>query len=79
MSHSLSGIWAAVQAGLGLTLRTYFGRPDNLLTADGLLPSPGKLGITLVQNAPESEGCPAQEILATLMKDAVLGRHEYAK
>ncbi|MDX6022199.1 LysR substrate-binding domain-containing protein [Scandinavium sp. V105_16] len=79
VSHSLSGIWAAVQAGLGLTLRTYFGRPDNLLTADDLLPSPGKLGITLVQNAPESEGCPAQEILATLMKDAVLGRHEYAK
>ncbi|WP_251265745.1 LysR substrate-binding domain-containing protein, partial [Enterobacter hormaechei] len=30
VSHSLSGIWAAVQAGLGLTIRTRIGMPGNL-------------------------------------------------
>lgn len=30
VSHSLSGIWAAVQAGLGLTVRTRIGMPGNL-------------------------------------------------
>jgi DNA-binding transcriptional LysR family regulator len=29
-SHSLSGVWAAVAAGLGLTVRTAFGLPANL-------------------------------------------------
>jgi hypothetical protein len=35
VSHSLSGIWAAVQAGLGLTIRTRIGMPGNLRTAPG--------------------------------------------
>nr|VXZ84465.1 Uncharacterised protein [Klebsiella pneumoniae] len=40
VSHSLSGIWAAVQAGLGLTIRTRIGMPGNLRPAGGLLPAP---------------------------------------
>jgi DNA-binding transcriptional LysR family regulator len=34
-SHSLSGVWAAVAAGLGLTVRTKIGLPDNLQTLSG--------------------------------------------
>jgi hypothetical protein len=49
VSHSLSGIWAAVQAGLGITLRTRVGMPGNLRVAGGILPSPGNLGIMLAQ------------------------------
>ena len=39
VSHSLSGIWAAVQAGLGLTIRTRIGMPQPA-PAGGLLPAP---------------------------------------
>ena len=38
ISHSLSGIWAAVQAGLGITVRTRIGMPGNLRVAGSLLP-----------------------------------------
>jgi DNA-binding transcriptional LysR family regulator len=74
-SHSLSGVWAAVQAGLGLTLRTHFGLPANLLTAGSRLPAPGYLGITLVQNAPSSEDSRVQAVFAELIKDAVAGQN----
>ncbi len=79
VSHSLSGIWAAVQAGLGLTLRTHFGLPANLLTAGSRLPSPGDLGITLVQNASSSEDRQVQAMLAGLIKDAVAGQNDQRK
>lgn len=39
-SHSLSGIWAAVEAGLGITVRTPAGRPENLqVIEDQTLPA----------------------------------------
>lgn len=79
VSHSLSGIWAALQAGLGLTLRTHFGLPANLLTAGSRLPSPGNLGITLVQNASTSENSQVQAMLAELLKEAVAGQHGQRK
>ena len=56
VSHSLSGIWAAVQAGLGITLRTRVGMPGNLRVVGGILPSPGNLGIMLAQGQGQGQG-----------------------
>lgn len=49
-SLSLSGIWAAVQAGLGITLRSPVGLPRHLQILDTPLPAAGHIGITLWQN-----------------------------
>lgn len=49
-SLSLSGIWAAVQAGLGVTLRSPVGLPDALATVADPLPAAGAIGVTLWQN-----------------------------
>ncbi len=72
VSHSLSGIWAAVQAGLGVTLRTRIGMPASLRAAGSVLPTPGRLGITLEQHGSEAEPR-AQALLAQLMEQALLG------
>ncbi|MDU4127664.1 LysR substrate-binding domain-containing protein [Pantoea sp.] len=69
-SHSLSGIWAALQAGLGLTLRTRAGMPDKLTIASERLPAPGHIGIALV--TPETTDDPAQALLQQLIIDAAL-------
>lgn len=68
VSHSLSGIWAAVQAGLGITLRTRIGMPGNLRVAGSVLPAPGMLGIALKQK----DGSKAQTMLAQLMEEALI-------
>ncbi|HDG1672858.1 type 2 periplasmic-binding domain-containing protein [Kluyvera cryocrescens] len=47
--HSLSGVGAAVRAGLGITMRTRIGMPPDLLTAGQSLPSAGAMGIMLKQ------------------------------
>lgn len=53
--HSLSGIWAGVQAGLGVTVRTRIGLPPTLQVTDSL-PSPGRLGISVLQRShPDNE------------------------
>jgi len=67
VSHSLSGIWAAVQAGLGITLRTRIGMPGNLQVVRNVLPAPGSLGITLEQK----DGTNARTMLAQLMEAAL--------
>ncbi|WP_285130712.1 LysR substrate-binding domain-containing protein [Leclercia adecarboxylata] len=67
VSHSLSGIWAAVQAGLGITLRTRIGMPGNLRAVRNVLPAPGSLGITLEQK----DGTNARTMLAQLMEAAL--------
>jgi len=72
ISHSLSGIWAAVQAGLGVTLRTRIGMPQNLCVAGSILPQPEPLGVTLEQvrkNEDEDDGLAR---LGQLMKQALL-------
>lgn len=47
-SRSLSGIWAAAAAGLGITLRTETGMPSSLTILTGQkLPNPGKIGVSL--------------------------------
>ena len=72
ISHSLSGIWAAVQAGLGVTVRTRIGMPHNLCVAGSILPQPESLGVTLEQvrkNEAENDGLAR---LGQLMKKALL-------
>ncbi|EMB9089439.1 LysR substrate-binding domain-containing protein [Klebsiella michiganensis] len=71
ISHSLSGIWAAVQAGLGITVRTRIGMPGNLRVAGILLPSPGSLGISLTLGQGNDRGHGAQALLGQLMEDAL--------
>lgn len=72
VSHSLSGIWAAVQAGLGITVRTRVGMPGTLRTAGSMLPSPGSLGISLEQGQVNDADQGAQTVLAHLMEEALL-------
>lgn len=71
VSHSLSGIWAAVQAGLGITVRTRIGMPGNLRVAGSLLPSPGNLGISLEQGQGNEAIHGARALLGRLMEDAL--------
>lgn len=72
VSQSLSGIWAALQAGLGITLRTRIGMPANLHVAGSMLPSPGNLGITLEQGLGNEAIHRAQVMFGQLMEDALL-------
>ncbi|MFT4271940.1 MAG: LysR substrate-binding domain-containing protein [Pantoea sp.] len=69
-SHSLSGVWAAVRAGLGVTLRSQIGLPAELRVINGQLPTPGTLGIALLQ---KNSADPAQQLLGQLMAEAVSG------
>ncbi|MGP6469856.1 LysR substrate-binding domain-containing protein [Rahnella aceris] len=48
-SRSLSGIWAAMSAGLGVTVRTDFGMPSTVRILQEL-PAPGEVGISLHQS-----------------------------
>ena len=73
VSHSLSGIWAAVQAGLGLTIRTRIGMPGNLRPAGGLLPAPGSLAVSLRQTPREESHSAAVALLGELMTEALQG------
>lgn len=72
VSHSLSGIWAALQAGLGITVRTRIGMPGNLRVADDILPPLGNIGITLEQGPGNKELRGAQTTLKQLMEKALL-------
>jgi DNA-binding transcriptional LysR family regulator len=47
-SRSLNGVWAAVSAGLGVTVRTDAGLPSGLLClAPGALPALSHIGVVL--------------------------------
>jgi len=71
VSHSLSGIWAAVRAGLGITVRTRVGMPANLVSAGNVLPPLGALGVTLEQKSGSQTEPNAQNLLARLMENAL--------
>lgn len=73
VSHSLSGIWAAVKAGFGLTVRTHLGMPGDLRIAGNLLPTLGNLGITLEQTKTDGENLTARAMLGQLMEEALSG------
>ena len=72
VSHSLSGIWAAVQAGLGLTIRTRIGMPQ---------PAPRRrtpasarsLAVSLRQTPREESHSAAVALLGELMTEALQG------
>ena len=52
-SRSLGGIWAAVNAGLGATVRSTIGMPSTLaMDTQGVLPALPALGIGLLQSLP---------------------------
>ncbi len=72
VSQSLSGIWAALQAGLGISVRTHIGMPGNLRVADDILPPLGNLGITLEQGPGNEVIHRAQMTLKKLMEKALL-------
>lgn len=63
-SPSVSGLWAAVSAGLGVTLRTRIGLPAHLQVLDGL-PSLPALGYRL--HRAQQRPAPEVEQLATLI------------
>ncbi|QNJ99807.1 LysR substrate-binding domain-containing protein [Dyella telluris] len=67
-SASLAGIWAAVAAGLGVSLRTPHGLPASvraLLPHETVLPSLGELGLSL--HRAEAEPASAVEWLAGIL------------
>lgn len=68
-SHSLSGIWAALQAGLGVTLRTRIGMPAKLNIFSNLLPCPGTLGIALIRAG--NQPTEAEQLIQSLMTQAI--------
>jgi len=65
-SASLSGVWAAVKAGLGVTVRSQLGCPKDLQPIHGMptLPTLG-LGIT---TGPERDSL-VQEVMTTIMRE----------
>ncbi|WP_029590042.1 LysR substrate-binding domain-containing protein [Franconibacter pulveris] len=69
-SRSLSGIWAAVSAGLGVTVRTRLGMPASLMPLPALtLPSPGSLGVALLKA--DNRASPPLTQLSDVVKKAV--------
>ncbi len=67
-SPSVGGIWAAVAAGLGLTLRTRIGLPSHLTVVSGLPPVPS-LGYVLHSNS--DNPAPVAQQLAALIKTSL--------
>ncbi|WP_249675182.1 LysR substrate-binding domain-containing protein [Pseudomonas abieticivorans] len=66
-SPSVAGLWAAVNAGLGVTLRTRIGLPGHLAVLTGL-PAVGVLGAVLHWGA--EQPTPAVKVLGGLIADA---------
>lgn len=67
-SPSVGGIWAAVAAGLGLTLRTRIGLPSHLTVVSGLPPVPS-LGYVLHSDG--DNPTPATQHLVALIKTSL--------
>ncbi|XBS69875.1 LysR substrate-binding domain-containing protein [Acerihabitans sp. KWT182] len=73
-SRSLGGIWAAVTAGLGLTLRTLMGKPAELnASPHPLLPDAGSLGVALMQT--DAVLSPAGVRLRDIIRQTLLAQH----
>jgi DNA-binding transcriptional LysR family regulator len=71
-SHSLNGVWAAVSAGLGVTVRTNAGLPSGLsLLPPDVLPSLNQLGVVL-HRAEENPSAAIQR-LAQIVADRING------
>lgn len=73
-SPSLSGVWAAVAAGLGVTVRTRFGMPRGLrMLEDGAAGLPPLPDIGLALHRAEAELPPAAGKLYGIIRDSVAG------
>ncbi len=73
-SPSLSGLWAATAAGLGLTVRTRYGLPPSVQALDASahgLPMLPSLPLSLIRGAASST--PPVEELASIMLECVRG------
>ena len=68
-SASLAGIWAAVAAGLGVTVRTNLGLPGDVRVLDGL---PALPGIRLALYSGAATPTPACERMRELIKEHVV-------
>ncbi|HEX5338695.1 MAG TPA: LysR substrate-binding domain-containing protein [Gallionella sp.] len=68
-SSSLSGIWAAVGAGLGVTVRTSAGLPESLRILDGLPPLPN---VGLVLHRAEAEPAQVVQRLAEIVRASLI-------
>ncbi len=72
ISPSLAGLWAAAEAGLGITLRTAIGVPKALATLDpaetGLPPLPA---LSLSLHSAEQEPTPATARLAQILRETI--------
>lgn len=77
-SPSLAGIWAAVEAGLGLAVRTAIGLPDSLAIFPGL-PALPKIGLSLhrAEATPAAAVGELEEIVLARL-DELLHRHGLA-
>ncbi len=79
-SPSLGGVWAAVAAGLGVTVRTRFGMTPGLgviaAEARGLPPLPS---IDLALYRAEAELTPACEMLHAIILESIWERQDFAK
>lgn len=69
-SASLAGIWAAVAAGLGVTVRTNLGLPGDVRVLDGL---PALPGIRLALYSGAATPSPACRRMAALIKEHIVG------
>ncbi len=71
-SPSLAGLWAAVAAGLGVSLRTPAGLPTSVRVLDGpSISLPSLPRIALSQHASNVSSSPAVDQLATILRDAL--------
>ncbi|GGC67213.1 LysR substrate-binding domain-containing protein [Undibacterium terreum] len=71
-SPSLSGIWAAVAAGLGVTVRTDIGLPANLqVLGPDICPLPALPTLGLIMYRAEDNPSPATQLLGEIMLDAI--------
>lgn len=61
---SLDGVWAALQAGLGVTLRTRYQTPDDLLSCDGLPDVP----VMYVKQVVHGSLTPAAQVLSDVVE-----------
>lgn len=75
VSHSLQGIRAAVQAGLGITVRSRLGMPESLQFGHPHLPSPGRLGISLQRGLHTQGNQAACDLLSTLIVNSLSDLH----
>jgi DNA-binding transcriptional LysR family regulator len=71
-SASLSGLWAAIAGGLGVTLRTPIGLPDQLKALDGASGLPIALpSVPLLLHRTQAQQNPALDRLSEIMRDSL--------